>query len=188
MLNDRELATLTAKMETPLMVERLCRAKAGDIAQRMHDLQKRLNHLPPLETLLSLALSLRALTPYTPNLSASLALRAETLVDDYAPAYFHRHDFAEDWSLFIEDDLQDLHDYLSVCLDSVADESPAKLALKILRDCAGEKAKGLHVSNLLGELISKQENEMEESEWSGLMKADAEFTASPSNVIPFQRR
>jgi hypothetical protein len=147
MMTSLELNKLAQRLDVPFYCQSLLSKAKHLSTEETNFFRSKLAELSSDEALLSVACMMRELADHLPNqqaIASMLILRADYVLDDYAPLWMQyqakglRFDFS-DWAVHMEEDLEALTESLKITRDALWQADPVLIQIcDILIDCADD--------------------------------------------------
>ena len=161
MLSTKELASIYTSLEAPVVVADLLDRATPLCDDENFALTIMLSEMSAEQALISIACCTQIIASRIEGdaaLTASLTLQANFVLDDYGPLWLQRranpHPVSEDWSVYIQEDLEAMSDLLMMCTDIFGHGSPAAAELcTILQDQALAHAEALEDFEIEPEIL-----------------------------------
>lgn len=161
MLSSKELAAIYTRLEAPVIVADLLDRATPLCDDEAFALTILLSEMSPEQALISIACSTQIIASRIesdPGLTASLTMQANFVLDDYGPLWLQRqakpHFASDDWSVYMQEDLEALADLLMLCTDIFGHGSPAAAEIcTILQDQAAAHAEALDAHEFMPEVL-----------------------------------
>lgn len=174
-IQDRDLASLAAKLEAPVVISKLLRKECHFDHSGKGALNEILCELPLDKALLAIALSTQIVLEHAPSrgpIDDVLLLNVRNVISDYGQNVFHQNDVLTDNLDYIAEDLETFSDLLRVFVSGQSD-SDLKVIAAILEKQARAHA---DIANTVLEMTVKADEISENQPYDPEITGDAGAT------------